>query len=145
MSAAIKRAKFLFDLNGYFIVRNVLSPEEVKAANDAIDSKNFNERQEGLRNSKDNTAFSGDMKTGRFDMGGMLGWEAPHREIFRKFLAHPNLVPYLHAFVGEGYRLDHSPLVIGQDKGSEGFALHGGSITPDGVYTPDLTYVCKYG
>ena len=83
------------------------------------------------------------MKTGRFDMGGMLGFEDPHRDIFRKFLCHPNVVPYLHLLVGEGYRLDHSPLIIAQEKGSEGFSLHGGSINPDGVLTPDLLYVQK--
>lgn len=78
-------------------------------------------------------------------MGGLLGFEKPHREIFRKFLAHPNLVQYLHALIGTGYRLDHSPLVIAQNKGSEGFSLHGGSLEPDGTYTPDLTYMCKNG
>jgi hypothetical protein len=55
------------------------------------------------------------MKTGRLDMGGMLGWEEPHREIFRNLLAHPKLVPYLHMVIGEGYRLDHSPLIIAQN------------------------------
>lgn len=108
--------KFLFDLNGYMVVRNVLSQEEIAAANSAIDAHQFNERTNpGLRNTKDNTKFSGDMKTGRFDMGGMLGWESPHREIFRKFLCHPKLIPYIHLVVGEGYRLDHSPLIIAQN------------------------------
>lgn len=84
------------------------------------------------------------MKTGRFDMGGMLGWEKPHSDIFRKFLAHENLVKYLHLVVGKGYRLDHSPLCIAQNKGSEGFSLHGGSIEPGSeALTPDIMYVCK--
>ena len=85
--------KFMFDLNGYVVIRNVLSAQEIKEANEAIDAHAFSERKEAaLRNSKDNTPFSGDMTTGRFDMGGMLGFKKPHREIFRKFLAHPNLV-----------------------------------------------------
>ena len=42
--------------------------------------------------------LKGDGRTGRFDMGGMLGWSSPCREVFRQFLAHPNLVPYLHLF-----------------------------------------------
>jgi hypothetical protein len=95
------------------VIRNVLSEEEIIRANQAIDAHKFNERNvSGLRNSKDNTVFSGDMKTGRFDMGGMLGWESPHREIFRKLLTHPKVIPFLHMVVGEGYRLDHSPLII---------------------------------
>ena len=51
---------------------------------------------------------------GRIDMGKVLGWPSPHREGFRNLLVHPKLVPYLHAFVGKGYRLDHSPLIIKQ-------------------------------
>jgi hypothetical protein len=34
-------------------------------------------------------------------MGGMLGWDAPHRDIFRKMLCHPKLVPYLRELCGE--------------------------------------------
>lgn len=68
--------KFLFDLNGYMVIRGALSKEEISQANAAIDCHDFSERNvSGLRNTKDNTPFSGDMKTGRFDMGGMLGWE----------------------------------------------------------------------
>lgn len=130
-AAALKRAKFLFDLNGYFVIRNALSQTEIADANAAIDAHEFLGRTDRkLRNSKDNTPFSGDMVTPRFDLGGMLGWESPHREMFRKFLCHPNVIPYLHLIIGEGYRLDHSPLVIAQEKGSEGFSLHGGSINP---------------
>ena len=73
---AIKRMKFLFDLNGYMVIRNVLSKDEISAANAAIDAHKLYERDvPELRNTKDYTPFSGDMKTGRFDMGGMLGWE----------------------------------------------------------------------
>jgi hypothetical protein len=28
------------------------------------------------------------------------------------------------------YRMDHLPLIIGQHHGSEGFALHGGPLSP---------------
>ena len=53
-----------------------------------------------LRNTRDNTPFSGDHKTGRFDMGGVLGWKKPYREIYRSFLNHPGLIPYLHMTIG---------------------------------------------
>ena len=75
----------------------------------------------------------------------MLGWEGQGGEVFRNMLAHPNLVEYLHVLVGEGYRLDHSPLVIGQEKGSEGFSLHGGSLTSNNEFIPELQYVCRQG
>ena len=42
----IERIKFLFDLNGYIIIKDVLSKEELDAANLAIDKHKFNERKE---------------------------------------------------------------------------------------------------
>ena len=36
-AAAVERAKFLFDLNGYYVVRGVLTADEVSRANAAID------------------------------------------------------------------------------------------------------------
>lgn len=62
----------------------------------------FKERAEkALRNTRDGTPLAGDGKTPRLDMGGMLGWEKPHRDIFRKMLCHPKLVPYLRELCGE--------------------------------------------
>lgn len=42
------------------------------------------------------------------------------------------MVPYFHAFIGEGYRLDHLPLLVTQRNGAEGFALHGGPYDING-------------
>lgn len=140
--------KYLFDLNGFIVVRNVLTPEEVAAANAAVDAhqEKFNLRtDDALRNTAKGTPFSGDGKTPRMDMGGMLGWPAGQREVFRKLLAHPKLVPYLRELVGEGYRMDHLPLLIASEKGAEGFALHGGTIDLNGNYTPYLAYHYSHG
>ena len=96
--------KYLFDLNGFIVIRGVLSPEEIKAANAALDahSPEFKERAESaLRNTRVGTPLAGDGKTPRLDMGGMLGWQKPHCDIFRKMLCHPKLVPYLKELVGE--------------------------------------------
>ncbi len=97
--------KYLFDLNGYLHIRNVLSPEEVKAANNAIDAHQGELKgrtHPELRNTKDGTPLAGDGRTPRLDMGGMLGWERPHCDVFRRLLAHPKLVPYLTELLGEG-------------------------------------------
>jgi hypothetical protein len=58
----------------------------------------------------------------RMDMGGMLYWPSPHCDLFRNVLAHPRLLPVMHTLLGQGYRLDHQPLVIVQDK--DRFAKH---------------------
>ena len=64
-----------------------------------------------MKNGSESGIFSGN--NSRLDMGGMLGWEeGEQREGFRKLLDHPKLREYLRLLLGEGYRLDHSPLVI---------------------------------
>jgi len=141
--------RYLFDLNGFLVVKGVFSSEEVRDANLAIDTHlaQASERQDpGLRNTRDNTPLSGDGKTGRIDLGGFLGWKKPYCDPFRNVLANQRLIPYYHEFVGEGYRLDHQPLVIIQDKGSEGFCMHGGTIDcTSGEYNQHLAYACRNG
>lgn len=140
--------KYLFDTFGYLIVRNVLTQEEVDCANDAVD-KHMQSIQERvspvLRNTKKNTAFAGDGKRGRMDLGGVLEW-GEDSKVFKSILAHPKLVPKFHGLIGKGYRMDHNPFLIAQDKGSEGFSLHGGTIDcSTGAYNPALAYSCMNG
>eukprot|EP01083_Nonionella_stella_P096857 272313_1 len=136
--------RYLFDLNGFLIIRNVLTPEEIKEANEIIDKrqKKMIERKEGaLRNAVEGTEFYGS-GPGRKDLGGVLEW-GEDSKIFRKILAHPRLRPLFHGILGKGYRMDHLPFVIAQDKGAEGFQLHGGTIDCNsGQYNPYLAYTC---
>jgi hypothetical protein len=46
---------------------------------------------------------------------------------------------------GQGYRLDHSPLLFKQVQGSEGFSLHGGPLTEQGAWNPLLSYQFNHG
>eukprot|EP00747_Dinoflagellata_sp_TGD_P181844 gnl/TRDRNA2_/TRDRNA2_35829_c0_seq1.p1 gnl/TRDRNA2_/TRDRNA2_35829_c0~~gnl/TRDRNA2_/TRDRNA2_35829_c0_seq1.p1 ORF type:complete len:316 (+),score=45.16 gnl/TRDRNA2_/TRDRNA2_35829_c0_seq1:50-997(+) len=142
--------KFFFDLNGFLIVRGALSADEVLAANAAIDAHagHIKERLDPeLRNTQSGSPLAGEQpgKIGRRDLGGLLGWEKPHCDIFRSLLAHPRLIPYLNELCGPGYRMDHLPFVILQHKGSEGFALHGGPITSTGAFNPTLQYRYQNG
>eukprot|EP00466_Bigelowiella_natans_P007187 jgi/Bigna1/76551/fgenesh1_pg.42_\ len=141
--------RYLFDLNGFLVLRGVFSEEEVSKANDAIDRhlEDVIERQDpSLRNTREKTPLAGDGETGRMDLGGMLGWEQPYCDPFRKMLADPRLAPYYNSLVGTGYRLDHQPLVILQEKGSEGFCMHGGTIDcSSGKYNQHLAYGCHNG
>ena len=154
MSAAAglsARERFLFDLNGFLVVRNVFSPEEIAVANAAVDAHTsaMQPRGEGLRNTKAGTPLAA---TGpRYDMGGILYWDdAAETALFRSVLTHPRLVPYYHELLGEGYRLDHQPLLLAQRADSEGFSLHGGPIKhsatqPAGAFNPELQYRCHNG
>ena len=136
--------KYLFDLCGFLVVRGVLGPEEISKsvfssylchkyfrANEAIDRHIVEacERVDpSLRNAASGSNLSGDGKTGRCDLGGMLGWSNGDNAVFRSVLNHPRLVPILNELVGPGYRLDHHPLCIISNAGCEGFSLHGGSL-----------------
>ena len=130
------------------VVKGVYSADEVAAANAGVDAHlgAQRERRAGLRNTKEETAMSGDGSTGRLDLGRCLEWEPPHSDIFRQLLAHPRLVPYYTALLGRGYRMDHLPLVLAQNVGAEGFQLHGGVTAPvTGAYQPHLEYSYRNG
>lgn len=141
-------AKYLFDLNGFIIVRNVLSSEEVKAANAAINrhEDQFIERSDpSLRNAVEGTALYGS-GPGRKDLGRVLEWGTEDSKVFKSILAHERLLPFYHGLLGKGYRMDHLPFVIRQDMGGEGFQLHGGTIDcSSGEYNPFLAYSCNQG
>ena len=84
------KEKYLFDLNGYVVLRGAFDADMVARANTAIDAHlgQLHERTGQLRTSglygRASTALAGDGRTGRADLGGMLGWAAPHREPFRE-------------------------------------------------------------
>lgn len=68
--------KYLFDLNGFIIVRGVLNKEEIEAANKAIDNHAHEmvERSDAaLRNAVKDTKFYG-KGPGRMDLGRVLEW-----------------------------------------------------------------------
>eukprot|EP00978_Attheya_sp_CCMP212_P015396 scaffold39755_cov52-Attheya_sp.AAC.7 len=139
--------RYLFDLNGYLIIRGVLTPEEVKEASDSITKRqeDMTERKEkALRNAVPGTALYG-TGPGRKDLGGVLEW-GEDSKVFKSILAHPRLVPLFHGILGKGYRMDHMPFVIAQDMGAEGFQLHGGTVDcVSGEYNPYLAYTCHHG
>jgi ectoine hydroxylase-related dioxygenase (phytanoyl-CoA dioxygenase family) len=139
--------RYLFDLNGYLIVRNVLTPEEVVAANAAIDQRTHQmiERTDGaLRNAVKGSALYG-AGPGRKDLGRVLEWGVNDSCVFASILAHPRLVPLFHGILGLGFRMDHLPFCIIQEEGAEGFQLHGGTIDcTSGEYNPHLAYTCHH-
>lgn len=123
----------------------MLRKSEVDAANAAFDAHidKAAAREGILRNTRLRTPLSA--RGCRLDLGGMLSWAPPYRDVFRSLLAHPGLVPALTALLGPGYRMDHLPLGLIQNKGSEGFALHGGPLNSEGRFNPTLQYRCVQG
>lgn len=139
--------RYLFDLNGYIIVRNVLTTEEIWSANAAIDthrSEMIDRSPVALRNAKPGTGMYGSGPP-RQDLGGVFEWGSDSA-VFKSILAHPKLVPLFHGVLGKGYRMDHAPFIIAGNKGAEGFQLHGGTIDcVSGEYSHHLAYTCVNG
>ena len=113
--------RYLFDLRGYLIIPDVLSPAEVAELNRLIDAQ-------GLAGPGSDTASA------RF--GGFLDWGKP----FCDLLDHPRLMPLLKFILGDGFRLDHY-YGIHMRAGTERLNLHGGG-TP---YDPPEYYHFRNG
>jgi ectoine hydroxylase-related dioxygenase (phytanoyl-CoA dioxygenase family) len=123
---------YLFDLNGFIVVPEVLSADEVKRTNELVDAQlengrlEFRERSEEMNLTGGSSAMEGTSR--RLDGIGQnpLGWDRPYCEPFRDMIAHPKITPYLDVIVGKGFRLDAGPSLMGTDPGAEGHYLHNG-------------------
>ena len=115
--------KYLFEIHGYLVIEGALSPDEMVAANAAIDhhAHRIAIRPNDLAHGAE--ALRG--TTGRGDLDGMLTWDKPHCDVFRRMIAHPRLMPYLEELLGPGFRLE-ALNVITMGKGAEGFWFHEG-------------------
>lgn len=90
--------KFLFDLEGYLIIKNVLSPDEVFELNEYIDRDNRIE-----------------------DHKRPSLWGKP----FKQLIDHPRIFPYLIEFIGPTVRLDHDYAIF-RTADEKKLVLHGG-------------------
>jgi len=104
--------RYFFDLNGYLVIEDVLTADELAAAGRAIDARQLPQPapEEG---------------SPRFH--GFLTWEEP---VFRRLIDHPRIVPYLKEIIGEGFRLDHE-YGIYMRRSAAGLGLHGGGTPFD--------------
>ena len=117
-----EREKYLFDLQGYIVLENVLSPEELQACNDAINAQmaSIQRRSGDHLLSGGSDTLQGDQ--GRGDIGGMLSWPKPHCEIWRALLVQPRVVDFLREILDDGFRLDHLYGIL-MTAGTEGHVL----------------------
>ncbi|MDQ3814421.1 MAG: phytanoyl-CoA dioxygenase family protein [Armatimonadota bacterium] len=100
---------YLFDLQGFLVVPDALSPEQVSELNAVMDAHIAAETEAG-------------MTTHRF--GRLLRWGSSYVDL----IDNPRIVPYLEALLGPKFRLDHDYAdVIRSGKGPIGTSLHGGA------------------
>ena len=99
--------KFTFDLEGYLVVKNVLSKKEVDELN-AIADREFGDPYDE----------SGVKRTSRVSQ-----WDPVYQNLFD----HPNILPYQVELLGPKFRADHDYCIF-MKKGAKRGNLHGGDI-----------------
>ena len=114
--------QYLFDLQGYLIIEDVLDAKAVAELNRLIDVQEL----------------SADVAQaqGRLHTGGFLTWG----QSFVDLLDHERVMPLLKVILGDGFRLDHY-YAIYLEAGAERLGLHGGN-TP---YDPPEYYHFRNG
>ena len=125
------KERYYWDLNGHLIVRNVLTPKELKAANDAIDyladrcANGTDEESDFLRDAAQPRWMGETLTRTRNNIPFLLQLKAPHCDPYRKMIAHPQVISRLRVMCGEGFRFDHGPHYIGGLPGIANHDLHG--------------------
>lgn len=149
--------KYMFDLNGYLVVEDVLTAKQVDAMNDAIDHN-----REHIRIREDDRLSGGAARHGeqasealkgehgRGDMKGFLNWPKPWCEPFRELLINPIILHYMVDLLGDTFRYSNANGIT-MTSGNEGHVFHGGGAPmrlhsfyrfQDGRMWNGLTAVC---
>ena len=123
--------KFLFDLEGYLVVENVLNADELAALNALVDRR--------LDDRWDNDESN--------DFNKVSAWGQATTDL----MDHPNILPYLVALLGPTVRLDHDYAIL-MNQGEKRGGLHGGPSLgsthwyayKDGVIRNGLTVVTYF-
>jgi hypothetical protein len=132
MKRVTAEEKFLFDLEGYLIIRQVLTSTEIATLN-------------AVAAQRSPTAPNSPTARRVF---GVSAWGPSYQAL----IDHPKIMPYLAELVGPKFRLDHD-FCIFMTKGGQDQMLHGGETSGnpdhwyryrDGVMRSGLTVVTFY-
>lgn len=107
--------KYLFDLTGFIVLKQVLPREHVAELNALIDSYDLWRKAEA----GGEPAWINDPNF--VTVGALHTWAEP----FRRLLAHATILPYLKTLVGPKFRYDHGYALL-MRAGSKQLGLHGG-------------------
>ncbi len=122
-----EQERYLFDLQGYLVIEDALTPGELQELNRLLDEYDiWNQQRSGdpffdfWRNDDDHISA-----------GPLHRWAEP----FQRLIAHPGIVRRLVDLLGPQFRYDHGHAML-MRKGGGPFELHGG-LTP---YKPAISY-----
>ena len=119
--------RYLFDLQGFLVVEDVLGPEEVRVLNDLLDGYDLWNQPRGHDAPLDYETFDESF----FHVSPPHCWDQP----FLDLVAHPRMAGYLRELLGPRFRYDHGHAMF-MRKGSGSLELHGGGAPwePIGAY-----------
>ena len=104
--------KFMFDLEGYLIIKNVLTPDEVARLSEVADESFVRDYDDPDKDSRG--------RVGRRQTGRVSAWSPETQAL----IDHPRIVPYLVELLGPAFRLDHDYCIF-MKPGAACGALHG--------------------
>lgn len=117
--------KFSFDLEGYLVIKNVLTDDEVAELN-ALADERLPFPEDGGDEALDRREFA------------VSRWGAATQRL----IDHPKITPYLGELIGPTFRIDHDYCIFMRKGGKKG-GLHGGPGMPEG--SPDHWYTYRDG
>ena len=121
-----KEEKFRFDLQGFLVVKNVLSADEVDALNKLAD--------EVWPTPAGQSEDDGNRRTSRVSM-----WGPETQALFD----HPNALPYMIELLGPTFRVDHDYSIF-MKKGARRGRLHGGPTLQAGCAGRSLVQIPRW-
>ena len=122
--------RYLFDLQGYLVIEDVLGAGELKELNRLLDDHDLWNRPRGEDLSFD--FWQNDEH--QVSAGPLHMWDEP----FRRLIAHPRIVGYLTQILGPRFRYDHGHAMV-MSRGGRPFGLHGGGTPWDNAIAYEVS------
>ena len=122
--------RYLFDLQGYLVIKEVLGAGELQELNRLLDDHDLSNRPRGEDLSFD--FWQNDEH--QVSAGPLHMWDEP----FRRLIAHPTIVGYLTEILGPRFRYDHGHAMV-MSKGGRPFRLHGGGTPWDNAIAYEVS------
>jgi hypothetical protein len=110
--------RYLFDLRGYIVVKDVLSPAQLVDLRTRLGA-HLSAQDKGRKGS-DRTRLDDPLQ--QWSAASLIEWGGSYVDLVDL----PRIAPYLEALLGEGYRLDHDYLNVHDAENPGGLFLHGG-------------------
>lgn len=125
--------KYAFDLRGYLVVRNALTPEQVASLSDRLEEARAASEKSAYYFGSDRTRYATD-DAPAWSTPSMLEWGGAYLDLIDL----PSIAPYLQTLLGDHYRLDHDYIKMHDEEHPGRLYLHGGGQGAGGGTAKDL-------